>query len=252
MFAARFFRSAMLAGCLALVLSGCASIEVTPVAEPGEAPDPTGIPAPEATATPTPPDIDTLLAGAIKQLKPGMMVFNPPEKMKQFKAERVELRILQVGTGPEAPGAATQTAAAAALTGDLQGPGTPVVENLRVGTVMKARLSGGGFEIMPLNEEEQIVAGDAPTGWAWDVKALEAGDRDLNLTVTVKVIVDGIGERARDIPVITRHVKVQVNPVELVAAFVDEHWQWLLLSLIFPFARWSWVAYSNRKARKEV
>ena len=211
----------------------------------------TPLPLPTVVVTPTPPNLDTILAEAIGKLEPGMMVYNPPESMKQFSAHRVELRILHLGPEGGTPGAATQTAAAATLTSDLAGSGTPIVESLSVGTVMKARLSGDGFEILPLHEEEQIVAGDTYPEWAWNVKPLKSGDQELYLTITVKVIVDGFGEKARDIPVITRRVKVQVDPVGVTNGFISEHWEWVWTALLVPLAGWGWKVYRGRKTRQK-
>jgi len=257
---------ALMAGCLLVLLSGCGTLpeETSPATtadEPGAheplepsqaAPEETIMPPapPTVVVTPTPPNLDTILSEAIGKLDPGMMVYNPPENMKQFSAQRVELRILHMGS--ETPGAGTQTAAAATLTSDLTGSGTPIVESLSVGTVMKARLSGDGFEILALHEEEQIVAGDTYTEWAWNVKALKAGDQELYLTITVKVMVDGFGEKARDIPVITRRVKVQVDPVGVTKGFVSEHWEWVWTALLVPLVGWGWKVYRGRKGRNNA
>jgi hypothetical protein len=255
----RLIRIVLIFGSLSLLLSACAGmpIQVTAVEPSGEepldltevAPGQTAAPQPtEAISAPTPtPDIDLLLSDALRRLDPGMMVFNPPESMKQFSLHRVELRILHMGS--ETPGASTQTAAAATLTSDLEGPGTPVVESLAVGTVMKARLSGDGFEITPLHEEEQIVAGDTYTEWAWNVKPLRSGEHDLHLTITVKVIVDGFGEKARDIPVITRRVKVQVDPLGVTKGFISEHWEWVWTALLVPLVGWLWKVYRGKRVQ---
>jgi hypothetical protein len=258
----------LLAGCLLLLLSACGTLseETSPAIPPGEPGEQeplqpsqvaaeetiTPLPLPTDLITPTPPNIDTILSDVIGKLDPGMMVYNPPENMKQFSAQRIELRILHLGSGNVTPGAATQTAAAGTLTSDLAGSGTPIVESLNVGTVMKARLSGDGFEIMPLHEEEQIVAGDTYTEWAWNVKALKPGEHELNLTITVKVIVDGFGEKARDIPVITRQVKVQVDPVGVTKGFISEHWEWVWTALLVPLAGWGWKVYRGRKGRNNA
>jgi hypothetical protein len=265
----RLIHFVFIAGCLlVLLLSACGGLpeETSPATtadEPGAqeplepsqaAPDRTVTPPalPTVIVTPTPPNLDTILSDVMGKLDPGMMVYNPPENMKQFSAQRVELRILHLGSENGTPGAATQTAAAATLTSDLTGTGTPIVESLNVGTVMKARLSGDGFEIMPLHEEEQIVAGDTYTEWAWNVKALKAGEHNLYLTITVKVIVDGFGEKARDIPVITRQVKVQVDPVGVTKGFISEHWEWVWTALLVPLVGWGWKVYRGRKIRQET
>jgi hypothetical protein len=72
------------------------------------------------------------------------------------------------------------------------------------------------------------------------------------LTITVKVIVDGFGEKARDIPVITRRVKVQVDPVGVTKGFVSEHWEWVWTALLVPLVGWGWKIYRGRKTRQET
>jgi hypothetical protein len=116
---------------------------------------------------------------------------------------------------------------------------------------MKAKLVGDGFEVTPLSEEEQFVTDDTYTEWAWDVKPLQSGERKLNLTVTVKVIAEGLGERARDIPVITRTVVVEVDPVYTVTSFVGDNWQWLWTAILVPIAGWGWVYYSKKRAKRK-
>jgi hypothetical protein len=201
--------------------------------------------------TPLPPDVDLILENVIGKLRPGMMVFNPPGRMKQAHIERIELRILSLKQELDTLAPPAQTLVVETFSGDLMGTGTAIVESLAVGTVMKARLSGENFEILALNEEEQIVAGDTYTEWAWDVKALKSGKQNLNLTITVKVIVDGFGEKARDIPVITRGVDVQVDPVHVLSTFVGENWKWLWTALLVPLAGWGWKYYSKEKRKKE-
>lgn len=201
-------------------------------------------PSPALSPTPTVLNMNAFLSEAIDMLSPGMMVFNPPEKMKQASTARVELRIAPVALGEETPMAAT-------LSEGLRGPGAPQAEPIKVGTVMKAKLNGDGFEVTLLSEEEQFVSDDTYTEWAWNVKPLQSGERDLNLTVTVKVIAEGLGERARDIPVITRKIIVDVDPVYTVTSFVGDNWQWLWAAILVPAAGWGVAYYSKKRAERK-
>jgi hypothetical protein len=74
---------------------------------------------PLAIDAPISPNIDTQLTDIIRKLKPGIMIFNHPDRMRQGKTERVKLRILLIGLVSETPRAPTQTAAAAILTNEL-------------------------------------------------------------------------------------------------------------------------------------
>lgn len=108
-------------------------------------------------------------------------------------------------------------------------------------------LSGDGFEITPLNGEEQVVSSDTFTQWAWDVTALRAGEQALNLLVTVRVFAGELGERGRDLPVIMKGVQVRVDPVYSVRSFVGRYWQWLATTLVLPLGGWLYKRHSGRK-----
>jgi hypothetical protein len=188
------------------------------------------------------PDLGALLRQAVAALPEGQMLFNPPERMEQGEKYRVELRVIPVG--PEDDANVVQ----ATLESGLRGQGAPQVEPVRVGTIMKASLTGDGFQITPLNEEEQFVTGDTYTEWAWDATALQAGERQLNLRVTVRVSVPGYGERARDYPVKTKVVRVNVDPLYATRAFLGGNWPWITALLLAPALFWAYRSYSRRNA----
>ena len=160
----------------------------------------------------------------LARLPVGRILFNPPADMKVGRTERIEVRIAQ----DEATN----------LTEGLKGRGAPDIEPIKVSTFMKARLVGDSFAITPINEAEQLVAGDTFTEWAWDVTPLRGGDQKLNLIVTVRLQLPSVGEETRDYPVIDRSVHVQVDPVFAARRFVDDNWQWLISVLAIPIAGW--------------
>jgi hypothetical protein len=202
-----------------------------------------GEPPPAIATTGLPqPGLDRLLSQVLNALPQGRMVFNPPQEMGHGEKERVELRVLPLSDSID------ETQAQATLVAGLQGAGTPQVQALRVGTVMKARLSGDGFEITPLNDEEQVVSSDTFTQWAWDATALRAGEQELNLLVSVRVFAGELGERGRDLPVITKGVQVRVDPVYSIQAFLSRNWQWLATTLVLPLGGWLYKRYSGRRA----
>lgn len=180
---------------------------------------------PNAIVTPTKPtstpDLDTLMAEALGNLAEGQMVFNPPTEVRAGERERVELRIMPMQRDVAVTNdAEAGEEARAVLEEGLTGEGEPQFSQLRVGTLMKAKLTGDGFEITPLNEEEQVVGGDKFTQWAWNIVAVRSGERELNLTVTVRVIVAMLGEDALwDLPVVTQKVMVRVYPAYSIKTF---------------------------------
>ena len=174
-------------------------------------------------------------------------------RKEQSQEEKVILRIAPLGQAGEIPTAPTQTAIAGTLINALEGPGEVTVEPIRLGTVMKANLTGDGFDISLLSEEEQFVSDDTYTEWIWNVIPLKPGEQELYLRVSVKVIVERLGERTRDIDVITRMVVVEVDPVYTTKSFLVNNWKWIVAvaGLLFPFFGWGWREYSKKQAEKQ-
>lgn len=235
---------------LALLLTACSSgaSQEAPPSETGAQPStgaakPTpgpGAPAPtvlvvsspapeapdeEASSSTQSPDWATIVREELAKLPVGRILFNPPANMRMGQTERVEVRIAQDETTD--------------LTEGLQGRGTPEVEPIKVSAFMKARLVGDSFEITPLNDAEQLVAGDTFTEWSWDVTPLQGGDQKLNLIVTVRLQLPSVGEETRDYPVINRSIHVQVDPIFSVRRFFGANWQWLVTVIAIPVAGWA-------------
>lgn len=183
-------------------------------------------------------DWGAIVRAELARLPVGRILFNPPADMKMGRTERVEVRVAQDQ--------------ATDLTEGLRGRGAPEIEPIKVSTFMKARLTGDSFEITPLNEAEQLVAGDTFTEWAWDVTPLRGGDQKLNLIVTVRLQLPSVGEETRDYPVIDRAIHVQVDPVFSAKRFVGANWQWLISVLAIPIAGWAIKEIVDRRksARK--
>jgi len=86
------------------------------------------------------PEWLTILQEELKRLPIGKILFNPPEVMKLGVEDRVEARISRdINTN---------------LRASLKGRGTPKTEEIKISELMKVRLSGSDFNIIPLNEEE--------------------------------------------------------------------------------------------------
>lgn len=251
----------VLLGLLALLLSACQplagtqapTVPVVPAATltplPGVATSvsPTSLPATAPAETPiATPDLNRVLADTLRNLPEGRMAFNPPAEMRAGEWARVALRIQPLGPGLEA------TQVEATLVARLPGEAEPTVEPLKVGTIMKARLEGDSFQVSAHNTEEQIVSSDAFTEWVWDIKALKSGAQKLDLVVSVRVLVEGWGERQRDLPVMTKEIVVKVNPVYSLMTFVGKYWQWLATTLLIPLGGWAWKAVKGRRGDKET
>lgn len=179
-------------------------------------------------------DVAALVSAALTQLEQGRLAFNPPSEMTVGQTERVTVRI-------------AKEAGADNIGVGMAGVGEATVEPIKVGTFMKARLQGQGFDIQPLNNEEQIVAGDTFTEWQWDVTPREAGPHKLSLLVTVRINVPDMGEEQRDFPVKDAVVNVRVTPGVATQRFMQDNWTWLLLVLVAGIGSALFFAVRSRR-----
>jgi hypothetical protein len=67
----------------------------------------------------------------------------------------------------------------------LPGTAPVVIENLPVGTYMRAELRGSGLDVQPLSDKFQLI--DGVTEWAWRVTPQDDGVRTLRLTLVVEL-----------------------------------------------------------------
>ncbi|TAA74551.1 MAG: hypothetical protein CDV28_12323 [Candidatus Electronema aureum] len=166
----------------------------------------------------------------LSKLPIGRILFNPPNTMKLGISERVEVRIsreLYLN-----------------LRSNLKGSGFPQIEELKISELMKVRLSGDDFQIVPLNEAEQILGEKGFTEWVWDVVPLNRGRKVLHLHVTLRIRLP-FGEEKKDHPVLDKEIYVQINPIYSSKLFVVKYWQWIASTLILPLAAWAWTVYSK-------
>jgi len=84
------------------------------------------------------------------------------------------------------------------------------IESIRIGKVMQVMMeegrNGENFEIDPISEQEQIIFEDDFTEWLFDVKPLAEGTFRLVLKVILIQIVEGYGERKKEV-VLEREVQ---------------------------------------------
>jgi len=174
---------------------------------------------------PVPSDAE-LLDQSFAALKRGNFAYSAPEKMKSGRvahvtarigSEKVSLRALVSGL-PTDQGAKTGT------------------EVTPVSAKMKVILKGADFEITPLSSEEQIVAGDMPTQWEWDVVPKHSGKLRLHLAAIVE-----LNNVSRDFTTVDREITVQVDPIEMAETFTEKNLVWILGTLGTLIAGgWAW------------
>ena len=161
---------------------------------------------------PSAPSPEDQIAASLAALKQGNLAYSTPQKMKSSETAHIVARIaggnvslstLESGMG----GSATQVNTAP----------TPI------STKMKMSLKSADFEITPLSSDEQIVAGDTPTTWEWDIIPKHSGALRLHLAATVE-----LNNLSCDYAAIDREILVQVDPVTAVEKFVGQNLVWIL------------------------
>ncbi len=176
---------------------------------------------PNAPARPTdqsalPLTDDQLIEQSLARLRKGNLAYNTPLKMKEgstahitarIASDKISIEALRSGM-PSDQGTSTETEA------------TPVSSRMRM------RLESADFDITPLSSEEQIVGGDAPTEWEWDVIPKHAGTLRLHLAAIVE-----LKNLSRDFTTVDRNIVVKVDPVGAVMEFAGKNAVWILGSL---------------------
>lgn len=97
-----------------------------------------------------------------------------------------------------------------------------IIDDIRLGEVMQVCIEEGrdenAFEIKSLSSTEQVILSDDYTEWLFDVKAKREGTFTLVLRVTLLQIVEGFGERKKDI-VLERNVTTKALAPEPLPVF---------------------------------
>jgi hypothetical protein len=169
------------------------------------------------------PDPAKVLSNALKDLRSGKILFNPPETMKLGRVERIEARLTK--------DPATELREA------LRGRGVPEVDKIKIGTFMTVALTGDSFEIASLSHEHQLVTETGFSEWAWDVTPLATGRHSLHLHVSVRFKLPEC-EEIYDHPVMDRGLIVTVNYPYLVKRFATNHWKWIATAVLLPLLGW--------------
>jgi len=160
---------------------------------------------------------DELVRSAFADLvKPGRLLFNPPDRMQLGQTERVEVRLtrtLELDTE---------------LLEHLRGPGEPHMEEIPTAPLMAVILKGEAFQITAYSDEEQTVTQDGITTWEFDIRALKRGSQHLVMCVSLRIPVPGQSLEHKSIPVREAIIDVQIGAPALVAHFVYDNWQWFI------------------------
>jgi hypothetical protein len=186
---------------LSTVLSGTDPGSTSPptTVQPTLTPQPTRTSEPTRSASPTdapssrrPTSRERYEQAAKDELEQGLVAYNLPAQARVDEGFDVTVRV-QRGTATVSPSLKT-----------LPGKAPVVIENLPVGTYMRAELRGSGFGIEPLSDSFQLM--DRVSEWAWRVTPRADGSRTLRLTLVVELDELPLSNRTFD-----RTVQVEVK-----------------------------------------
>jgi hypothetical protein len=90
-----------------------------------------------------------------RELEPGAVLYNPSKRMRVGQVERVEVRIARERSDQ--------------FFNNLEGRGEAQVEELLIGTVIKAELRGEYFDIVPIDSTVQQLRASGFREWRWNV-----------------------------------------------------------------------------------
>ncbi len=166
------------------------------------------------------------------------MAYSTPQSMKMGHTEHVTAKI----GGPEISADGLKSGLDNGANRTVSVAATPVT------SAMKMTLKSADFDITALSSEEQMVSGDTPTTWAWDILPKHSGELRLHLAAVILV-----NNLSKDFTTIDRDIAVQVDTAGEITAFVQNNWQWLIATATAVFgAVWKYLHSKKKKARASV
>jgi hypothetical protein len=154
-------------------------------------------------------------------LRPGRLLFNPPDDMRQGTVERIEVAIART-TGLDDE-----------LRAGLRGRGVGRIEDVATSPFMAVDLRGTGFEITPLSLPTGMEQLLHPTArWEFDVLPRRSGTRTLQVIAWMRVPLPSRPDERMSVPVLERTVQVRVAPLYATRTFAATNWQWLVATSV--------------------
>lgn len=129
----------------------------------------------------------------------GKFLYNIPDEMRTAQKERCTIRIAREDLDDD-------------IFHEKLNARHTVQESIRIGQVMRVYLtdpSGDSFRIESPSSTEQFISGDDYTEWRFDVTPLRDGVHGLYVRVSVVEMLEGLGERARDITVLEKEISIR-------------------------------------------
>jgi hypothetical protein len=167
----------------------------------------------------------TAVDRALETMARANVVFNVP-------------RALDLGEGTEIQLLLSLHKPIRVLQKELSANGVEHGSSVRVSPLVEARLTGLGFTIEALTEQQQPVGRRTDAEWRWEIEGRQAGAQRLHLTLTAFVPVEGVGGRhaTRTIDTFDRTIAIEVGWGNRTKRFLEKNWQWLWAAVVVPVA----------------
>jgi hypothetical protein len=159
---------------------------------------------------------------------PGGILWNPPDKMRMARPERIEVRIGDADVAVDK------------LREGLRGRGTPRIDTLEITPLMRVALTADpkDFSIQVLSTQDQLVRPRSVARWDFDVTAQRSGLHRLRLLASMRVKAESKDEVV-DLPSYESEVRVSVAPIHAVGKFCGKNWQWIAGTVAIPLLVWT-------------
>lgn len=109
----------------------------------------------------------------------------------------------------------------AASVTNLPGTGSVTVEPTIVGSYLRATLTSPDFDIVRVGDDDgrRVLLTDRYAEWAWDVRPLRGGERQLDLTLYV---LEDTADTPLEVRTYRRAIQVEVNTLYSVTSWLKE------------------------------
>ncbi|MCL5801315.1 MAG: hypothetical protein M1283_02070 [Gammaproteobacteria bacterium] len=164
----------------------------------------------QAGAAETVQDLGVVMRQELAYLSVQNFRFIPPHDLMVGEPARLELQLTQNIVEP--------------ITRAINHASPAKLTTLKIGAHLIAGLRGDGFRITPVTHEEQGLGVQPTLQWVWNMLPLKAGDRSLDLDLTLRLKIPS-GEETRVYSWPECKVRVEPNVYFVAKTFIKDHWK---------------------------
>lgn len=119
-------------------------------------------------------------------------------------------------------------------------------KKIKISKVLIAKLTAIDFTVTNITPEEQVVTENSPTQWLWELQPKTAGKHSVELTVTAVFKING-EDSVHTLRTFAKVIQVDITTKQIISAWLNQYWQWILSSLILPLALFFLKGRLNKK-----